>query len=449
MRINNYRFYLLVLIVLMSVLSGCQRETTLADEFPAEEKPTRRYHADIAVRWMDLVLDITKSEGKNPPQASRIYAYTSVALYEAVVPGMPRNQSLVNQLNGLYSLPKRNKKKAYDFREVANEAIFQVTKHLFTNPKPSTTHKLDSLHTLIASESSSEISNSVFQNSLALGTAIGNGLKQWISADNFDQTRFMSYTVPSRSVNPAFWEPTDNVNLIPQEPFWGTLRPFALSTPNQCFIPTNLPYSTSSSSSFYESAMEVYTASLNRTPDQADFVRWWADGAGATPTPSGHWLRIAGQIIMNDDSDLGDAAEVYVLAGVSAADAFISCWNCKYNVNLLRPITYIRENIDPLWSPMLSTPPFPEYTSGHSVSSGAISEALTQVWGNRTFTDSSNIFLGIQPRTFSSFYEAADEAAISRLYGGIHYREAIENGLNEGKCVAQNVMSKLKLRKQS
>ena len=446
MRKKYIHSLLLIGILANVVLTGCQKETDLS-KYPAEEKRTQKYEADVALRWMNLILDVTKSEGKNPPQASRIYGYSSVALYEALVPGMPSNKSLVNQLNGLYSLPKRNNKKAYDFREVGNEVLYTVAKHLFTNPKPATTQKLDSLHTVIASEIQTEIPSPIFQNSLALGTGIGNGLKQWISADNFDQTRFMTYTVPSRSVNPAFWAPTDNVNLIPAEPFWGQLRTFTMNQSNMCFIPTNYPYSTSPSSGFYQNALEVYTTVNNLTQEQRDIARWWADGPTATPTPSGHWMRLTGQMIENRDMNLADAAELYVLVGVSGADAFISCWNCKYTVNLLRPVTYIRENIDPAWNTVLPTPPFPEYTSGHSVCSGAMSEALTYVLGNQSFTDSSNIFLGIQPRTFASFYDAADEAAISRLYGGIHYREAIENGVNEGRCVGQNVLSKLKLRK--
>ncbi|MBX7243174.1 MAG: vanadium-dependent haloperoxidase [Bacteroidia bacterium] len=446
MRKNYTTYHLLILFLSMLVISGCQRESDI-EEYPAEEKKTEKYDASVSVRWMNLILDVTKSEGKNPPQASRIYGYSSVALYEAVVPGMPENKTLVNQLNGLYSLPKRNKKKAYDFREVANATIYSVAKHLFTNPKPSTTQKLDSLHNLIASEIQSEIPSPIFQNSLALGTGIGNGLKQWISADNFDQTRFMTYTVPSRSVNPSFWAPTDNVNAIPLEPFWGQIRTFTLQQPNMCFVPTNYPYSTDPASSFYENAMEVYNTRNNLTQEQQNIARWWADGPGATPTPPGHWMRLTGQMIRNQGMDLSEAAELYVLVGVSGADAFISCWSCKYTVNLLRPVTYIRENIDPAWNPLLATPPFPEYTSGHSVCSGAMSEALTQVLGDASFTDSSNIFLGIQPRTFSSFYEAADEAAISRLYGGIHFREAIENGVSEGRCVGQTVLGKLQLRK--
>jgi hypothetical protein len=148
------------------------------------------------------------------------------------------------------------------------------------------------------------------------------------------------------------------------------------------------------------------------------------------------------------DYNLAEAAELYALSGIASADAFIACWKCKYQVNLLRPKTYIRENMDPNWSSFIGTPPFPEYTSGHSVCSGAVSEVMTQYIGNQSFTDDVNTPInGIAPRTLSSFYEAADEAAMSRLYGGIHFREAIENGISQGRCLGQTLMNSIKLDK--
>lgn len=425
---------------------GCQKEQMDEDGLPAEEKRTHTYAASVAQDWADLILYLVKSEAKTPPHASRIYGYMGITLYESCVPGMPRNRSLQGQVKGLSGLPNRNNKKSYDFREVTNEAMYIVMKSLFTNMKPQNVAKMDSLHAAIASNIQGSINKAVYNNSNAFGVAMGNALVQWIGGDNYTQTRLMTYTVPSRATNPSFWAPTGPA-LNPLEPYWGLMRTTCMVNANACFIPSNLPYSTDPSSGFYQQAAEVNTVTQNLTQSQKDIALWWADNAGATYTPPGHWMAITSQMVDDLNYDLAEAAEVYALVGMAATDAFISCWEAKYRVNLLRPVTYIKENINPNFVSFISTPAFPEYTSGHSVCSGAMSEVLTQYVGTKTFTDETNIDLGFAPRTFSSFYEAADEAAISRLYGGIHFREAIDNGVAQGRLVGQIVMGRIKLKK--
>ena len=137
---------------------------------------------------------------------------------------------------------------------------------------------------------------------------------------------------------------------------------------------------------------------------------------------------------------------MYGLVGIAMGDAFISAWSTKYQVNLLRPVTYINQYIDPTWRPFIASPGFPEYPSGHSVVSSAASEVLTGMFNTVAFTDNSVRQHGMQPRSFTSFQAAASEAAISRLYGGIHFREAIENGLRQGQCIGQNVLNYILLR---
>jgi hypothetical protein len=192
-------------------------------------------------------------------------------------------------------------------------------------------------------------------------------------------------------------------------------------------------------SAFYVEARECYRVTNDLTPEQQAIARFWSDDPGQTATPPGHSLSILTQVARELNLTLDRAAEAYAKVGVAVADSFVSCWRTKYQYNLLRPVTYIRRVIDPSWTSLLVTPPFPEYTSGHSVQTAAAARVLTSLFGQLSFTDHTHDARGLSPRTFSSFAAAAEEAAISRLYGGIHFRAAIEHGLEQGACIGEQV----------
>ena len=178
----------------------------------------------------------------------------------------------------------------------------------------------------------------------------------------------------------------------------------------------------------------------NLTDEQRAIALFWADDLGATATPPGHSISLTTQVLSQLAARLDIAAETYAKVGIAVADAFIRCWDTKYRYNLLRPVTYIQRLIDADWLPLLVTPPFPEYTSGHSAQSGAAAEVLTDLFGpDFAFVDHTHDSRGLPARAFRSFFQAADEAAISRLYGGIHFRPAIERGLDQGRCVGRAV----------
>jgi hypothetical protein len=202
-------------------------------------------------------------------------------------------------------------------------------------------------------------------------------------------------------------------------------------------------FSTDPSSAFWLEAKEMYDAVENLSADQLTIAQYWSDDPGLTATPPGHSLSIALQVLVQENADLGLAAETLAKLGMAVHDAFISCWNAKYTYNLVRPITYILAEIDAGFTTPLTTPPFPEYTSGHSVQSGAASKVLTDLFGeNYAFTDKTHearVDIDGSPRSFASFYEFAEEAAISRLYGGIHYRSAIEIGVDQGVIIGGNI----------
>jgi membrane-associated phospholipid phosphatase len=159
-----------------------------------------------------------------------------------------------------------------------------------------------------------------------------------------------------------------------------------------------------------------------------------------SPTPPGHWISIAMEILAREDADAPRNAEVLAKLGMAVADGFIGCWSAKYEHDLLRPVTYIKRVIDKTWEPMLITPPFPEYPSGHSSQSGAAATVLSDLFGeDYAFDDATHQADGLPVRHFTGFWPAAQEAARSRLYGGIHFRSAIDLGLEQGRCIGTHI----------
>jgi hypothetical protein len=242
---------------------------------------------------------------------------------------------------------------------------------------------------------------------------------------------------------PGAWVPTPPSFLPALQPYWGSNRPFCLASPASCPNGTPTPYSEEVTSRWHAEMLEVYETVNDLTAEQEAIALFWADDPGVTSTPPGHSISIATQMLRIHHADLLSAAEVYARTGIATADAFIACWHVKYTVNLLRPITAVQALLDPRWGgpehPLpVTTPPFPEYPSGHSVQSAAAAEVFTATFGAEVpFTDATHAARGLPARSFPSFDAAAQEAAISRLYGGIHFRPAIVEGLAQGRCIGQ------------
>jgi hypothetical protein len=221
------------------------------------------------------------------------------------------------------------------------------------------------------------------------------------------------------------------------------------------------PFSTDKKSQFYKEAIEVYEMGKNQTPEQREIAFFWDCNpfmmnvkghvmfATKKISPGGHWINITRVACNKINADFAQSAEAYTLVSSALMDAFISCWDEKYRSKLIRPETYINQYIDEDWVPTLQTPPFPEYTSGHSVISSASAVVLTKLFGdNFAFTDSTEVEFGLSARSFKSFIQASEEAAISRMYGGIHYRPAVEIGVKEGRAVGYYLLQKIRTRKE-
>jgi hypothetical protein len=245
------------------------------------------------------------------------------------------------------------------------------------------------------------------------------------------------------------------------EPHWNEIRTFVIDSAQQFKPVPPTQFSKDKNSQFYKEAFVVYETGKNLTEEQRAIASFWDCNpfvmnvkghvmfATKKISPGGHWVNITRLACTMTKADMVKSAEAYVRVSLSLADAFISCWDEKYRSKLVRPETYINQNINEDWVPLLQTPPFPEYTSGHSVISAAAAVALTGLLGdNFAFTDSTEVEFGMPSRSFKSFIKASEEAAISRMYGGIHYIPACENGKVQGRLVGEFILSKLQTRRK-
>ncbi|MBX2999533.1 MAG: VCBS repeat-containing protein [Caldilineaceae bacterium] len=400
------------------------------------------YGSELAQDWMQLFYNRIQADRLSPPAAARIFAYTGVTLYEAVLPGMPGYRTLQGQLNDMPALPQPGHG-PYNWATVAASAVATVATGLFETAESRAA--VESLRAeKLAALAAAGIAPAVLERSRLHGERLGRVILGWAWTDGYWQTRDRSYSLPEGA---GYWRATSSANNgQPLEPYWAELRPFALTTADACAPPAHKPFSTEPDSLFYAEAKAVYDADRALGEEERAIALFWADTPGETGTPPGHWISIVNQLAEAQHLDLGQTAELHALIGITLADSFISCWEEKYNALLMRPVTYIRAHIDEGWQPLIATPPFPEYTSGHSVASAAAAAILTSRLGDISFTDATHSARGMPPRNYVSFAEAAQEAAISRLYGGIHYPMAIENGLTQGECVGRAVLERVKTR---
>jgi hypothetical protein len=394
--------------------------------------------------WYQLALELVRhTPTYTPPVASRSFAYLGVTAFETVASGSSELRSLAGQLNGLTPVPRREAGKAYDDAVAMHAAMTFAAENYFSNTGPTGHHAMAALEAKLKAGFSAGVAPEVLARSEAYGQAVAAHVLAWSQGDGGAVIENMGFPVKYELTKaPAHWVPTSTIALqqLPLLPAWGKNRTFAMPDGAACPLPPPPEYSEDKTSEFYKQALEVFDTKANLTPEQRAIARYWSDDAMLSTTPPGHWISIALQIFERDKVGLDKSVDVLMRLGVVEADAFIGCWNAKFQYDLLRPVTYIRRTMDPKWEPTLTTPPFPEYPSGHSTQSAAAAAVMTDAFGeNFAFEDTTGQKDGLKPRSFPSFSAAANEAGISRLYGGIHYRAAIERGLEQGRCIGKFV----------
>ncbi|MDB4009685.1 vanadium-dependent haloperoxidase [Polaribacter sp.] len=438
---------LLCFVILVGILTGCQKSSMRIKINPDS------YHASV-----DKVTDIMIHDIFSPPVASRVFAYPNVAAYEILVQKDTTYASLVHTANGLNSIPKIGENPYINANVAALIAHMELSKMLLFSKE-----KLDVLKDSL-SQKWQQINEKEFLASQFYALKVVSQVKEWMDADQYIQTRTMpKYTVAISDA--SRWQPTPPAYMDAIEPHWNKIRPFLLQSADQ-FKPLPHPkFSLEKDSDFYKELLEVYAISNRITAkgDQSEEVaiaQFWDCNpyvsvtrghfmfATKKITPGAHWIGIVKIASKKTNANLMETVNAYTKTSLAIADAFISCWDEKYNTNLIRPETLIHQNMDPDWLPILQTPPFPEYSSGHSVVSGAASVVLTALFGDDfAFDDTTELQFGLPVRSFSSFYDASSEAAISRMYGGIHYRAAVDNGLEQGKNLGHFIVQKVMKKK--
>ncbi len=390
----------------------------------------------------------------SPPVASRIYAYVSVAGYECARQMDPNFITLAGQLHGLDSLPAPLPNVEYSYPVASVHAVLRVGKALVFSED-----EVDIYYNTIFDEiKATGIPDDVLERSIEYGDKVAAAVLQWSSKDNYKQSRsFPKYSIQSDA---ASWKPTPPAYMDAVEPHWSKIRTFVIDSASQFRPEPPITFSINKNSPFYKEANEVYEMGLKLSDEQRQIASFWDCNpfvmnvkghvmfATKKISPGGHWMNITRVACTQQKVDYLRATEAYVRVALSLVDGFISCWDEKYRSKVIRPETYINQYINEEWVPLLQTPPFPEYTSGHSVISSSAAVALTGLFGdNFSYVDSTETEFGLSARTFKSFYEASGEAAVSRIYGGIHYRAAVENGVVQGKAIGNFILDKIRTRK--
>lgn len=433
----------LATFVLLMTAAGC------ANSPPAAYKPADPELLHSAVRELTnvIVYDIL-----SPPQASRVYAYSSVAAYEAALPGSTGQRTLAGQLRGLTPLPQPVTGVDYSYA-LASVHAFLVVGRALTFSRD----RLDTARIALEARLRGQLPAAAFERSIAYGDTVAKHILAWAATDNYLQTRgFPKYSVTSEA---GRWRPTPPAYMDAVEPHWMDVRPFVLDSSSQFRPKPPHRFDMRVGSAFYREAREVYETGKNLSAEQRAIAAFWdcnpyvmhVQGhtmfATKKITPGGHWMGIVAIAARKAHADFVRSAEAYARTAIALADGFISVWDEKYRSNVIRPETVINAYIDERWEPLLQTPPFPEYTSGHSGISTAASIVLADQFGEQFgFTDDVESDYGLPPRSFTSFQQAAAEAAISRLYGGIHYRRAIEEGQMQGRRVGDLVVQRVHTR---
>lgn len=426
------------LIVLLAV-AGCKTK-----------QPVELNNVEVLHQNQDQLTQVIIYDVFTPPVASRIYAYTSLASYEALRFMSAGNESLVEKMNGFEKMPLPENGKKYNYVLAASKAFFTVThKVVFSvdSLKNYETHLFASFKENIADDS-------VYERSVNFGASIGEAILKRAMADNYIKSRSKAKYLGSEQ--PGKWRPTAPDYLDGVEWCWNTMKPLLLDSAAQFFPGAPPAYSTDTNSTFFKAVKEVYNISQQLTAEQKTIAKFWDDNpfviehsghmmfGNKKITPGGHWMGIASIAARQTKADEIKTAKTYALTAVALYEGFISCWDVKYKWSYVRPVTVIGEYIEKTWLPFLQTPPFPEYTSGHSTITASAATVLTNLYGDHfAYNDTSDMrYIGMQ-RKFDSFLQAADECSVSRLYGGIHYRLSVDTGAACGRKVGGFIIEKL------
>ena len=438
----------IIILIISSfvLLASCQQKNKTAATF---------HNPDLYCSTVKMLNNVVLENNFPPMIAARNYVYACIAGYECMAAGDSSYQSLAQQIKHLPPLPSPASKENIDFSLAAMLAFTKVG-NAVSFPEGS----LMEYHaTLLTMADSIGLSPEKIQATVVFSDTIAASILKWSKGDAYGKTRGES-KYEYKDIE-GRWIPTPPMYSTGVEPHWKKIRPMILDSASQFEIPRPPVYDIKNkNSTYYLSLLEVKNIGDSLTAEQKAIAEFWDDNpfkmnvsghvmyATKKFSPPGHWLNIVGIAAKQAKADFNATVAAYAITSIAFFDAFIRAWEEKYKSNYVRPETIINKYLDPYWRPYIQTPPFPSYVSGHATNSAAAAEAMTYCFGDSlSYNDTSLVAFGIPARKIQSFRKAAEEAALSRLYGGIHYRFDNEEGLKVGKQIGQLVVSRLKLKK--
>jgi hypothetical protein len=432
-RFLQYGFLLMVIVTYQS----CKEKKSADNNLQAQDV------TGLVTNMSSLMIhDIT-----NPPLAARFFAYSFLAGYEVIAQNDSAYKSMYGVLNN-YPAVKKPAVKNYSYQLASLFAVLETTGKLQPSGK-----LLDSVKLLLIDSSAAKgINADIIKASKQYGEEVAKEILNYARNDGYRNiSEYPRYTPREGE---GYWYPTPPGFFAAVEPYFNKLRPFIIDSASQFKPDAPVSFSTKKGSPFYLLMDSVYQTSTHLTDEQKAIASFWDCNPFAMEddghlrvgikkiSPGAHWMGIAGIACKKENFSFNKTMQVHAFLAATLMDAFICCWDEKYRSHRIRPETAIRKIIDPSWMPLLQTPPFPEYLSGHSVISAASAEILSDFFGNDfSYTDDVEVAYGLPARAFQSFRQAAAEAGISRFYGGIHFMDAVRTGLQQGKSVGGFILS--------
>jgi len=433
---------LLVSVIIIVVTFSCKQENKKLPE-----------DYELAIAWADMTNYVTKTTSANTPTfASRCFGYIGLTMYESVVNGFPEYQSLARQLNGLGSLPLPEKGVAYNWQLALNAGQAEIIRNIYIQTSDDNKKRIDSLEvSFVNMLKITTPDEAVVNRSILYGKKIAQLIFEWSKTDgghrgyltNFDKKLIF----PNK---PGGWKPAlyaQSFSHYPLHPHWGSNRTF-LAIDSAINAPECIPFDTLPGSAYYNQFEQVYDKKNSLTQAEKEVAIWWSDDPDVTFTPPGHSYYFATIAIRKTKPGLIKCAETYAGVGMSVSDAYVNCWKWKYQFFSERANTYVTEHMDQQWESFWPDPPFPAFPSGHAIQAAASAIVLTNLFGEDfAFADSAHVGRAkdeirntdFKARHFNSFWQAAEETADSRFYGGIHIRQDNQRGLEKGKEIAVNI----------
>lgn len=431
--------YSMLGMLFLCILSACKPETKMGKTYQDSKEISNL----IAQMTEIMVHDIT-----NPPLAARFFSYACLGGYEIVAQNNDNFLSMQGRLNDFPDFNEDKPSGEFNYQLSAMLAIIKTAKKL----QPSG-HQLEEFEkNLVDSFRASGINKNIYDNSELYAENVSKRILKYAKEDGYAD--ISNYPMYESSGDPGSWYPTPPAFIPALEPYFNKVRPFALDSADQFKLVSPIPYSEDPKSPFYKMVMENYKDSL--TTESIAIASFWDCNPFVVNkighlmssvkkiSPGAHWLGITGIACEKSKKGFDESMEIFTVVSIGLMDSFLACWDEKYRTDRLRPETAIRNLLDPHWQPLLQTPPFPEYPSGHSTISASSAQILTYYFGdNFSFDDTTEVPYGLPVRSFTSFEHASKEAAISRFYGGIHFMDAIDDGVKQGTSVGKLVLQKI------